>query len=158
MTEAPTIEIHPIEPEETDAAVELVKSSLGEYDAYDYDTATNDLIPDRMDDLYEEPKGRFWVAKSGEQVVGTIALRRMDDRTCKLTRLAVHADFRRQDVVQRLEQAFEDYAREAGFRRAIGELVVRQKPGATFLESVGFQEFKRSLRQKVIIVSFEKSL
>jgi len=158
LTETIPIEIHPLEPEEIDAAVELIKSLLGDYDAYDFDTMVTDLLPERMDDLYEEPKGRFWVAKAGEQVVGTCGLRRVDDRTCRLTRMSVHSDYRKQDVVQQLEAAFEEHARGAGYRRATAELVARQKPAATFLESVGFQEFKRSLRQKVVVVAFEKTL
>jgi len=158
LTETAQIEIHPVELDEIDAAVELVKGTLAEYDAYDYDSDVNDLVPDRMEDLYEEPKGRFWVAKDGETVVGTIALRRLDDRVCRLTRLSVHADYRRHDVVQQLTAVFEEYARGAGYRRVVAELLTRQKPAATFLESVGYQEYRRTLRQKVVVVAFEKTL
>ena len=156
-TPAP-VEIHVVEPDEIDAAVELVKATLGEYDAYDHDSDTGDLTPAKMDDLYEEPKGRFWVAKSGDTLVGTVGMRRLDDRTARITRLSVHSDYRRQDVVQKLVPVLEEYAREAGYRRLIAETTMRQKPAATFLESVGFQEYKRSLRQKTIVVIFEKSI
>jgi N-acetylglutamate synthase-like GNAT family acetyltransferase len=152
------IEIHPIEPDEIDAAVELIRPTLGDYDAYDFDSDTGDLTPAKMDDLYEEPKGRFWVAKSGDTLVGTVAMRRVDDRTARVTRLSVHADYRRHDVVQQLMPVVETYAREAGYRRLIAEATTRQKPAATFLESIGFQEYKRSLRQKIIIIAFEKSI
>ena len=159
MTETVQIEIHPIETEEVDAAVELVRRTLGEYDAYDYDTGNQqDLDPNRMEDLYSEPKGRFWVAKAGEVVVGTVGLRRVDDRVCRMTRLSVHADYRKHDVVQQLAAALEAYAREQGYRRVITELQTRQKPAATFLESIGFEEYKRSLRGKGVVISFEKAL
>lgn len=159
MTDTVQIEIHPIEPDEIDAAVELVKKTLGEYDAYDYDNGNlQDLDPSRMEDLYEEPKGRFWVAKAEDVVVGTIGLRRLDDRVCKLTRLSVHADYRRHDVVQQLTAALEEYARGAGYRRVICDLLTRQKPAAIFLESAGYQEFKRVLRAKLVVIAFEKAL
>ena len=159
MTETVQIEIHTIEPDETDAAVELIKSTLGDYDAYDFDLGNlQDLDPNRMDDLYEEPKGRFWVAKVGEQVVGTIGMRRLDDRVCRMTRLSVHSDYRRHDVVQQLTATLEDYARGQGYRRMICELLTRQKPASVFLESVGFQEYKRVLRSKLVVIAFEKAL
>ena len=153
------IEVHPIEPDEVDAAGALVKSTLGEYDAYDYDNGNlQDLEPNRMEDLYEEPKGRFWVAKADGLVVGTVGLRRMDDRVCRMTRLSVHSDFRRHDVVQQLAAALEEYARGQGYRRVICELLTRQKPASVFLESVGFQEYKRTLRVKLVTISFERAL
>ncbi|MCX8036273.1 MAG: GNAT family N-acetyltransferase [Candidatus Sumerlaeia bacterium] len=153
-----TLDIHPIEPDETDAAVELITKCVGEYDAYDCDMGQQDLQPERMEDLYEEPKGKLWVAKVGDQIVGTIGLRRVDDRTCRISRLSVHPDYRKHDVVQQLEKTFEDYARSQGYRRATAELAVRQKPAAVFLESVGFEEFKRTLRNKMVVVTFEKTL
>lgn len=158
MSETIQIEIHSVEPDETEAAAELVRKTLGEYDAYDFDQDVRDLSPDRMEDLYEEPKGRFWVAKTADMLVGTIALRRLDDRLCKMTRLSVHSDYRRQDVVQQLLATFEEFARQAGYRRVIAEMLTRQKPAAVFLESSGFQEFRRTLRQKLVVISFEKML
>ena len=156
--EAPEIIIRPIEPIEYEAAGELITPSLGEYDAYDHDTDTSDLAPDRMEDLYEEPKGRFWVAEAEGSIVGTLALRRVDDRSCRLKRLAVHPDYRRYDVTRKLFDAFETYAREAGYRRMLAEATVRQKPATVFLETSGFEEFKRTLRNKNIVITLEKSL
>lgn len=156
--EAPEITIRTIDPIEYEAAGELIKPSLGEYDAFDYDTDTADLNPDRMEDLYEEPKGRFWVAEVEGAIIGTLALRRMDDRCCQVRRLAVHPDYRRHDVAQRLLAALEEYATGAGYRRVIAEGTARQKPATVFLESSGFEEFKRSLRRKNIVITYEKSL
>ncbi|MBM3335494.1 GNAT family N-acetyltransferase [Candidatus Sumerlaeota bacterium] len=158
MSETPAIEIRPIEPDEWEAAVELVRKTLGEYDAYDFEANLSDLQPDRTEELYEEPKGRFWIAKTSDTIVGTAGLRREADRTCRLVRLSVHSDHRRSDVVQSLQAAFEEYAKQAGYRRVIAEATARQKPAANFLESAGFIEFKRTLRQKIVVVTFEKVL
>jgi N-acetylglutamate synthase-like GNAT family acetyltransferase len=152
------IEIRPIDPIEYETAAELVTAHLGEYDAYDFNTDTHDLVPDRMEDLYEEPKGQFWVAVTDDTIVGTIGLRRVDDRICQLVRLSVHPDYRRHDVVQHLLEAFEDYAREAGYRRVTAQTTARQKPAAVFLETSGYSEFKRSLRDKNVVITFEKTL
>jgi len=93
-----------------------------------------------------------------DSIVGTVALRRVDDRACQLTRLSVHLDYRRHDITQQLETALEEYAREAGFRRITAQSTVRQKPLSVFLESVGFEEFKRTLRDKNVIITYEKAL
>lgn len=158
LDEAPEIEIRPIEPEEYETVAEMIKTTLGEYDAFDFDSDTNDLTPERMEDLYEEPKGQFWVAEADGTLVGTVGLRRVDDRACRLTRLWVHPDFRRHDVAQRLETTLEEYAREAGFRRLTARLTSRQDPAAVFLKSVGYEEFKRSLVEKTVVITFEKTL
>lgn len=156
--EAVEFEIRPIEPEEYEDAARLIAADLGEFDAFDYQADTSDLDPKRMEDLYEEPKGRFWVALADSQIVGTIALRRLDDRLCKLTRMSVHGDYKRSVLPQKLLEALEEYAREAGYRRVVAEATTLQKPAASFLESAGFKEFKRSLRGKIVVVSFEKAL
>jgi len=158
LDEQPEIEIRPIEPEEYETAAELIKGSLGEYDAFDFDPNTSDLAPERMEDLYEEPKGRLWVAEANDSLVGTIGLRRVDDRACKLTRLWVHPDYRRYDVAQQLETTLADYAREAGFRRLITQTTTRQEPAAAFLGSAGYAEFKRTLVEKTVVITFEKTL
>jgi len=152
------IEIRLIDPIEYETAVELIQSNLGEYDAFDFNTDTRDLVPDRMVDLYDEPKGQFWVALAEDAIVGTVGLRRVDDRACQLTRLCVHPDFRRHDVVQRLVEALEEHATEAGFRRITTQTTVRQNPASNFLKSVGYEEFKRTLRAKNVVITYEKSL
>jgi len=158
LEDAPDIEVRPIELDEYEQAAELIRAGLGEYDAFDFEEDTSDLQPERMEDLYEEPKGRFWVAEAEGSIVGTIALRRVDDRVCRLARLAVHPDYRRHDVAQRLLEAFEEYARDAGFRRVIAQATTRQKPATAFFTSSGFEEFKRSLRGKTVVIYYEKSL
>ena len=158
MDETPQIEVRPIEPEDYDGAVGLIRANLGEYDAYDGDADTSDLEARRMDDLYDEPRGRFWVAVADGAVVGTIGLERKDERVCQFRRLSVHSDFRRHDVARQLALKAEEWAREAGFRRALVEITTKQKPAQVFLQTGGYQEFKRALRNKQVVIYYEKTL
>ena len=67
-------------------------------------------------------------------------------------------DSRRYDVAQQLLEIAEEYATEAGFRRAIAETTVKQKPAQLFLETAGYAEYKRSLRAKTVVIAYEKAL
>jgi N-acetylglutamate synthase-like GNAT family acetyltransferase len=158
VDEAPAIEVRPIEPEEYELAAELLKGNIGEYDSYDFDTDISDVAPERIDTLYDEPKGKFWIAAAEDSVVGTVALARRDDRLCQFKRLSVHPDYRRHDVPRQLILAAEEYARENGYRRAVVEITTRQKPAQVFFQSGGYQEVKRTLRGKMVVITYEKTL
>lgn len=151
------IEIRTIEPEDREAIIELIKRDLGDYDALDHEENMNDLEPNRIGDLYRDPKGQFWVAVSEGAIVGTGAMKRVDDRICQMKRFSVNPDFRKHDVAQKILEIAEEHAIEAGFRRAVTETTVKQKPAQMFFVTAGYTEYKRSMRDKTVVIAFEKS-
>jgi GNAT superfamily N-acetyltransferase len=66
---------------------------------------TLDELPDLVDihaSYRGTGKGNFWVARSGDEVVGCIGLLRLEGAAYELRRMYVHAAFRGQGLAQRL--------------------------------------------------------
>jgi putative acetyltransferase len=59
----------------------------------------------------------FWSARDGDQVVGSAALKRLDDAHAEVKSMRTAADRARQGIASRLLLTLVEHAREAGFRR-----------------------------------------
>lgn len=64
---------------------------------------------------YAPPGGGFWVAELDGAIVGTVAVRPKEGATCELKRLYLRGDQRGAGLGQRLYDAAERFAREAGY-------------------------------------------
>ena len=73
-----------------------------------------------MDDLmqtYFENKGIFLVMTDESQVIGTGAIRRLDDATCELKRVWLLFEYHGKGLGYRMIQELLAFARETGYRR-----------------------------------------
>jgi GNAT superfamily N-acetyltransferase len=68
-------------------------------------------------DRHAKSKAGFWVAELDGAVIGTVAVRPKDDRTCELKRLYVRTDARGHGIGQALYAHAEAFARAAGYGR-----------------------------------------
>jgi putative acetyltransferase len=66
---------------------------------------------------YGGERAGFWVADDGGTVVGTVAIRPREGRTCELKRLYLLPDGRGTGLGQRLYEHAEAFARRAGYER-----------------------------------------
>lgn len=106
--------IRALRDDDLEAARALVLSVLGEFGFHD---AVGGAEADLREAAtrYAPPGGCFWVAEVDGAVVGTVAVRPKEGRTCELKRLYLRADQRGEGLGQRLYDTAERFAREAGY-------------------------------------------
>ena len=72
---------------------------------------------DRIPAYYGERDGGFWVAVTGDKVVGTFGLERASDDAMELRRMYVDPSARRRGIAQRMLQFAEDECRRRRIKR-----------------------------------------
>ncbi|HJQ15122.1 MAG TPA: GNAT family N-acetyltransferase [Anaerolineales bacterium] len=72
---------------------------------------------DDVEQIYFDNKGIFLVTTDENQIIGTGAIRRIDDTTCELKRLWLLFDYHGKGLGYRMIQELFAFARETGYRR-----------------------------------------
>jgi putative acetyltransferase len=96
-----------------------------------------------MDDVqtnYIKTGGSFLVALNGEQVIGSGALRRLDETTAELKRMWLLETYHGQGIGYRLITQLFDFARQQGYRRIQLQTSAEQFRALAFYRKVGFYE------------------
>ena len=83
-------------------------------------------------------KGKFWVAVENGVVVGTVAIREIDEKTAKLNRMFVRQDLHGQGVGQELLTTALSFAKEQGYREILLHTHTNMKRAHRFYEKNGF--------------------
>lgn len=92
---------------------------------------------------YGLPHGRLYLARIGKEIVGCIALRRLNDSECELKRLYVRPAWRRQGIAARLiDQIFSD-ARSIGYKRILLDTLPGLTVAIAMYRDLGFQDIPR---------------
>jgi putative acetyltransferase len=111
------LRIRDLAPADVPAVARLVVGTLAEFG---FSSQVGGVEKDLASVLetYRAPTGGFWVAE-GEagDVVGTVAIRPKEARTCELKRLYVRTDRRGEGLGDRLYGHAEAFARRAGYDR-----------------------------------------
>ncbi len=97
---------------------------------------------DEVQRHYFDRQGLFLVALDNGVVVGTGAIRRLDDRMCELKRLWLLPAYQGQGVGYRLIQQLFDFARAAGYRIVRLDTDARQERAIRFYERLGFRRIE----------------
>jgi putative acetyltransferase len=119
------------------SVTELVHATLSEYGfAPKVGGLAEDLAAIR--DRYQTEHGGFWVAEEAGRVLGTVAVRKKEGRTCELKRLYVRAGARGRGLGQRLYDRAEEFARGAGYERIWLDSSRRFKEARRLYERNGF--------------------
>jgi putative acetyltransferase len=89
---------------------------------------------------YLDAGGTFLVVLAGDRVVGTGALRRIDETTCEIRRLWLLRDYRSKGWGRKLSQQLVDFATARGYHtiRLLVEMPHQQKPAVALYRSLGF--------------------
>jgi GNAT superfamily N-acetyltransferase len=89
---------------------------------------------------YGEPDGLLMIAWDGEKPAGTIALRRLSERSCEAKRLFVLPEFRGQGLGRALLNRIIADARSMGYRTMYGDSLSSMIEAQTLYRSYGFSQ------------------
>lgn len=108
--------IREYQPGDRDAVVALVSRVLGEF-GFEANVAGVERDLREAHERYAGDRAGFWVLDDDGEVVGTVAIRPKDERTCEIKRLYLRPDVRGSGLGQRLYEHAEAFARRAGYQR-----------------------------------------
>jgi putative acetyltransferase len=89
--------------------------------------------------IYRAPDGLFLVVLDGEQLIGTGAVRRLDNETAEIKRMWLNPAYHGQGIGYRVLRQLLAFAREQGYREAYLTTSSLQTRAIAFYERVGFQ-------------------
>lgn len=109
----------------------------------DLDSKERDLTD--IPAVYQHAGGGFWVLRDGEEgpVIGTIALRRLDDDCAEIKRFYLRAAWHGQGLGKRLLEMAIAHARDQGFGRIRLDTTTRSAAAIRLFESYGFTAIGR---------------
>lgn len=95
------------------------------------------------DDLFKIPevysgRGRFWVAKVGKKIIGTVAVKEVDEQTVVLNRMFVLVEYHGSGLGQKLFDVAIDFVREQSFKKMILDTDKAMSRAHRFYEKNGF--------------------
>jgi putative acetyltransferase len=98
---------------------------------------------DALDAVYFSAGGEFLVLMDGGRVVGTGAVRRLDDETCELKRLWFLPEYRGLGLGRQMVDRLVQFAREAGYSRMRLDTSARCDAALRLFRKLSFHEIDR---------------
>lgn len=142
--------IRPMEPADLEAAKTMMLTvAAGIFDPDHpaasfinrYGAALSDV--DDFQRHYGPPGGTFLVATVHDRVIGTGAIRRIDDETAELRRMWLLEDYHGLGIGYRLAQALLAFAQRAGYKRVRLSTTTVQTRAVQFYKQLGFYPIER---------------
>lgn len=132
-----TVEIKKFQSEDQKAVVELIDSIMkqefhedqGAYPIQDIES---------IEKSYGKIGDVFFVAKSQGKVIGTVAIKKEDERTGLLRRLFVAASHRKKRIGEMLIDRALQYCREVGYQELVFKTTSRMKGAIQLCSKKGF--------------------
>jgi ribosomal protein S18 acetylase RimI-like enzyme len=91
---------------------------------------------------YAPPKGCVLLAEKKEEIVGCVALRPLEKRTCEMKRLYVVPGHRKQKIGRALAEAIIDQACACGYERMRLDTIESMSAAQALYRSLGFRPIK----------------
>jgi GNAT superfamily N-acetyltransferase len=109
---------------------------------------------DRISAYYRERDGCFWVAVTGDKVVGTFGLERASDDAMELRRMYVDPSARRRGIARQMLQFAEDECRRRNVMRLELSTAEIQQAAIALYKSAGY----RLVRQETAEMASNKTV
>ncbi len=146
----PVVEIRPIQQDQVEQAKQVVmtvcleiwQDVLTEEDLRRYDSMFD---IENVRSHYFDNHGVFLVLVDNEQIVGTGAIRKLNDEICELKRMWFCKEYRGQGWGWKMAQMLFDFARQAGYRQVRLDLAneERQPQALKLYRRLGFYPIDR---------------
>lgn len=135
-----------IKPARSPADMNVVREMFREYQQWlgvdlcfqDFDTELAEL-PGK----YAPPGGEIYIARSGEQVTGIVAVRgvpKISAETSEMKRLYVREGWRGRNLGRQLADLAVDFAQKAGYRKMVLDTLPHLMTAKAMYARMGFQE------------------
>ncbi|MGE0702326.1 MAG: GNAT family N-acetyltransferase [Vicinamibacterales bacterium] len=98
---------------------------------------------DQVSIQYVPPSGTFLVLRDGDSIVGTGAIRRLDERVCELKRLWFLPAYRGRGLGQMMAERLLEFARTAGYERVRLDTSLQLKAANRLFGRLGFRPIDR---------------
>ena len=122
------------------------------YDILAEEGELNDI--DNFQQVYENNHGTFLVVLDNKRLIGTGALKRMDENTAELKRLWLLEEYHGQGIGHRIVMQLFDFARQKGYTRIRLQTGETQIRALEFYKRLGFYEIE-SYRESMDNISME---
>ena len=96
-----------------------------------------------LEDKYGLPQGRLYLLMDGETPAASIALHKIDEKTCELKRLYVKPGYRRQGIAEKLLDRMIEEARETGYSYMVLDTMPALKEAIRLYEKKGFYSINK---------------
>jgi putative acetyltransferase len=126
--------------DQVDAAKAVIRAGTQEV------FGTEPALFEDMDDVlgqYGPPSGTFLVLLDDGRVVGTGAVRRLDEHTCELKRMWLLPPYRGRGFGRAMAQRLLDFARSVGYQRARLDSARHLHAAISLYRRLGFYEIDR---------------
>ena len=120
----------------------LVLSVLNEF-GYEYDKKLDFDLEDVLKNYSIRNKSVFLLFLSNDDVIGTIALKKNNKKTCELKRFYVDKNFRRIGVGGKLFREFVKFAKKFQYEKVILDTTRIMISAIQFYEKCGFKKMKQ---------------
>lgn len=96
-----------------------------------------------LQNKYGLPDGRLYLAFLGDEAVGCVALRKLDDSSCEMKRLYVKTGYRGKRIGKALVEQVIEAARQTGYRQMCLDTFQFMEDAIKIYRQYGFYEIER---------------
>jgi len=145
----PTIQIRPIEQQDTIDIAKVIRGALEEFGANKPGTVYFDPTTDALFELFNNTPGSYYyIATIDNNVVGgggIFPTENLPEGTCELVKLYLHKDARGTGLGKQLLNTAMQWAKENGYTQVYLESMPELSKAVTIYENVGFKRIHQPL-------------
>ncbi|MBI4115206.1 MAG: GNAT family N-acetyltransferase [Candidatus Omnitrophica bacterium] len=151
------VEIRRFEPKDGEAVKKLISQIMdGEFKDEKAAFSFDDL--DNLEGSYGKLDEAFFVAEEGKKIVGTIGVKREDERVALIRRIFVAPQYRQKKIGSELLKRAIEFCEEAGYRELVFKTTSKMEGALKFFESRGFHSRAKVPMGRIELLKFTLSL
>ena len=151
------VQIRRFESQDAEAIKRLINQIMdGEFRDEKAAFSQDDL--NSLQDSYGDLGEAFFVAEDGKKLIGTVGVKREDDRIALIRRVFVAPEYRNKQIGLRLLSRALEFCREVGYRELIFKTTSRMSGSIELVRKLGFQSRAKVPLGKVELLKFSLSL